>query len=88
MIETAAVVGHVPGGLAGAGHHAEQIDPHDTVELLEVLGEQPFSQRAGDAGVVDHHMQPAECGHRRRHQLADLRLITDIGVAVGRPMPG
>ena len=67
-------------GIAGTRHHAEHVDPHDAVELREVLVEQALLQRAGPSGIVDHDVQAAELLDRRIDESADLGLVADVGV--------
>ena len=64
---------HARGGFARAEEHAGQIDVDDRAPLLQRhladdlavlhLDEQRV---LGDAGVVDHHVEPAEVARRRR----------------------
>ena len=81
----ASVLGHVPAGPLGTDHHAEQVDGHHPIEVAEVVAAET-AERTGDAGVVDHDVQPAEGVDGEVDQGLDV-----VGVATrrsgGRPPP-
>jgi hypothetical protein len=76
-----AVFGHVPPGLSGTRHQAQNVDRHDAVKIGQIVIEETAMHLARDPGVVHHHVQTAELLDGRCHQRAGL-----FGIGyVGRP---
>jgi len=73
-----AVRRHVPRRPLAAGHHAEEVDGHDPLEVPQVVTEEAAG-RSGDAGVVHHHVEPAEGGHREVDDRLELVGGGDVG---------
>ena len=60
MIDPPPLFGHLAGRVAGARHHAQDVDRHDALEIGEVVVEKAAVHPAGDSGVVHHHVEAAE----------------------------
>jgi hypothetical protein len=73
--------GHVSGGISGTGHHTHDVDRHDTVEIGQIVVEEPAVHGSGDTGVVHHDVQAAEFFDGSGHQSPDLLRIGDVRLA-------
>ncbi|MHC2413494.1 hypothetical protein ACVJGC_006085 [Bradyrhizobium diazoefficiens] len=72
----AALRDHLPGSRLHAEEGAFQIDADDFVEFL--FGDLEDVPVAGDAGIVDHDVEPAELLHGGRNELVDVGALGDV----------
>ena len=76
------MLGHVPAGALRADDDAEQVHRHHPVEVTQIVSQEP-AERTGDAGVVEHDVQPAECLHGEVDQRLDLVDVGHVGPPEG-----
>ena len=87
----AALGDHLLGGELGGEEDAAQVDVEHLVEVVRGGGEDRGARF--DAGVVDHHVQPAVFGHGGIHQalqvveLANIGLNAEAAAAIGADLP-
>ena len=77
--------GHVARRALAAEHHAEQVDAHHAMEIRQLVVEEARERRAGDAGIVEHHVQAAATLHGEVDQRLHLVGVRDVGALEQRP---
>ena len=81
---TAAVILHVARRPLRADDDAEQVDVHDPLEVVEVVGQESL-ESAADPGVVEHDVQPAEAFDRDVDECLHLIGVAHVGSLERRP---
>ena len=74
----ATVCRHVPGGALAADDDAPEVHRHHPLVVGEVVVEEAC-EPAADAGVVDHHVQPAEALDREVDEPLHVVGVGDVG---------
>ena len=81
---TATVILHVARRPLRAEDDTEQVDVHDPLEVVEIVGQESL-ESAADPGVVEHDVQPAEALDRDVDECLHLIGVAHVGSLERRP---